>query len=227
MPESHVVKRARGVGADRGIGATDGPPVPAVHLVIPARGGHGKTRLIAPGNVRHAGLARALAQDTIQAALDCDAVASVVVVTSDRRLAAWARSWCRVLADPGTGLSGAIATGLAALAAADVAGVLLADLPALSPTDLATALRAASQRPAFVPDAAGTGTVLLTGRAAELRPAFGPGSAAAHARHAVRLELDLPRLRRDVDDAADLAAALTLGVGRHTAAALLAPHPRS
>jgi 2-phospho-L-lactate guanylyltransferase len=71
----------------------------------------------------------------------------------------------------------------------------------------------------FVPDAQGTGTVLLAARhAAALRPAFGPGSAAAHeALGALRLEPALPRLRRDVDTAADLAEALELGCGRRTA----------
>ena len=56
---------------------------------------------------------------------------------------------------------------------------------------------------ALVPDADGTGTVLLTSTTGQPDPQFGPGSAARHGEHAVRLELDLPGLRRDVDTAAD------------------------
>ena len=73
---------------------------------------------------------------------------------------------------------------------------------------------------AFVPDAEGTGTVLLAANVpARLFPAFGPGSAARHeAGGAVRLDLDLPSLRRDVDTWEALQQALTLGVGPATAA---------
>jgi 2-phospho-L-lactate guanylyltransferase len=73
-----------------------------------------------------------------------------------------------------------------------------------------------------VPDADGSGTVLLAApNAGDLRPAFGAGSAAAHvARGALRVDLDLPRLRCDVDTADDLRRAQELGVGPHTARAL-------
>ena len=73
-----------------------------------------------------------------------------------------------------------------------------------------------------VPDAEGSGTVLLAGRTpADLDPAFGPDSLTEHVRRgAVRLDLDLPRLRRDVDTPADLDQALALGVGPRTATAL-------
>jgi 2-phospho-L-lactate guanylyltransferase len=116
--------------------------------------------------------------------------------------------------------------------------VLLGDLPALRPHDLGSALAAAAEAlrdgtgdpgraaapPAmvFVPDAERTGTVLLAGlRPDAVRPSFGPSSARDHARAgARRLDLPLPRLRRDVDTPADLAAAVALGVGPRTAAAL-------
>ena len=70
----------------------------------------------------------------------------------------------------------------------------------------------------FVPDAEGTGTVLLTALTpTAMQPSFGSGSAAAHqAAGAFRLDLDLPRLRRDVDTAADLRTAIDLGVGTRT-----------
>lgn len=105
---------------------------------------------------------------------------------------------------------------------AEGVGVLLGDLPALRPTDLLTALQAAAEHAlAVVPDAEGTGTVLLTSLGGHLEPAFGTGSAARHsaAGHR-RLELDLPRLRTDVDDDASLRAAQRLGVGPATEAVL-------
>ncbi|WP_433614077.1 hypothetical protein ACQP2P_06845 [Dactylosporangium sp. CA-139114] len=97
---------------------------------------------------------------------------------------------------------------------------LTADLPAMRPEDLESALVAAARagRRAFVPDLEGTGTVLLAAPAGEaLAPHFGPGSAAAHLRSgAVRLDGAWPSLRRDVDTAADLDAAARLGLGTHT-----------
>jgi 2-phospho-L-lactate guanylyltransferase len=110
--------------------------------------------------------------------------------------------------------------------------VLLGDVPALRPEDLSVALHAlqtalAAHRAATmaaVPDAEGSGTVLLGARAAgDLVPAFGPDSLARHVRRgAVRLDLDLPRLRRDVDTPADLAQALSLGAGPRTTRAAAA-----
>ena len=68
-------------------------------------------------------------------------------------------------------------------------------------------------------DAAGTGTVLLAAAGTALLPAFGAGSARRHAESgARRLDGRWPSLRRDVDTVADLAEAVRLGLGRHTAA---------
>src|SRR6185437_14086756 len=101
-------------------------------------------------------------------------------------------------------------TGLAALTA---------DLPAVSPAELAAALRAASAAPglaAFVPDAAGVGTTLYAvPPGGEFRPLFGGASRARHAA-AGATELafgDMTGLRRDVDTPDDLRAALALGAG--------------
>lgn len=115
-------------------------------------------------------------------------------------------------------------------AAGGPVGVLLGDLPTLRPEDLSAGLAAVAaalrEHPgapmAVVPDAAGTGTVLLAARlGGDLDPAFGPGSLAEHVRRgAVLVEVDLPRLRQDVDTPADLDTALDLGVGPRTAAAL-------
>ncbi len=69
-------------------------------------------------------------------------------------------------------------TGLAALTA---------DLPALSPSELATALRSAALadfpvRASFVPDAAGVGTTMYAvPPGGEFRPLFGGASRARHA----------------------------------------------
>ncbi|MCA1825223.1 MAG: 2-phospho-L-lactate guanylyltransferase, partial [Frankia sp.] len=75
---------------------------------------------------------------------------------------------------------------------------------------------------ALVSDTSATGTTVLTARSGvELDPQFGPGSHDAHvAAGAVALAVDVPGLRRDVDTAADLAAAVALGVGPATRAAL-------
>ena len=103
-------------------------------------------------------------------------------------------------------------TGLAALTA---------DLPAVSPAELAAALRAAAGSPgpaAFVPDAAGVGTTLYAvPPGGEFRPLFGGASRARHAAAgATELDLDdMTGLRRDVDTPDDLREALALGAGPH------------
>jgi 2-phospho-L-lactate guanylyltransferase len=195
-------------------------------VVLPLKGGSAaKSRLGAPPAV-----ALALALDCLDAVRATHAVRSVLVVTSDGgTAAACSAAGAEVVLErsPGAGLLAAVDDGLAVAPRGPVV-VLLGDLPALTPADLAAALDAcgrslrAGARSALVPDAEGTGSVLLAALAAgDLDPAFGPGSAAEHERRgAVRLGLDLPRLRRDVDTAADLAAALALGVGRRTRAAL-------
>ena len=95
-----------------------------------------------------------------------------------------------------------------------------ADLPCLVPSDLATVLAAAVPgRPSFLRDLAGTGTTLYVAPTASFAPRFGPESARAHlAAGAAEIEVTAPTARRDVDDLADLAAALVQGVGVHTAA---------
>lgn len=191
-------------------------------VVIPTRGATGKTRLRPPPGVSHADLARGIAADTIAAAGTCPRVRRVIVVSADPAILLPAPWHGLLVPDPGRGLRAAIGAGLAAAGPTGAVAILLGDLAALRSWELDAALAAvaAGAGPAFVPDAEGTGTVLLCGPAATLRPAFGRGSAAAHARYATRLDLDLPGLRRDVDDARDLAEALRLGVGPHTRAAL-------
>lgn len=184
-----------------------------------------------PG-VPHEELALALVADTLRAVLACTAVAEVLVVTHDVRVAATARATgAGVLPDePDAGLNAAFRHGATGVDADWVAGIT-ADVPALRPAELAGALLAAqNSRPAvrrFVPDAPGGGTVLLTAPpGVPLDPRFGVGSAVAHAASgALPLDGDWPSLRRDVDTAADLAAAARLGLGPRTAALVTATHP--
>ncbi len=205
-------------------------------IVVPVKGGPAaKSRLVVPGVSDHRALSEALALDTVAAATACpptskaaSAVAALIVVTGDPVIAAATRDLGAVVVpDPGGGLNAAIEAGAAAAATAHPAhgtAALLGDLPALRPHDLAVALeKCANHRRAFVPDRQGTGTVLLAAQpGTPLRPAFGPASAARHAVVAARLDLDLPGLRTDVDDAAGLAAAAVCGLGSRTHAVLRA-----
>lgn len=211
--------------ADPNSSPQDGRPPARWGLVLPVKGGPGAKSRLGGG---WDGIALALALDCLDAVVDCPprVVGDVVVVTSDTEVAAAvALTRARSVADPGGGLDAAVGAGLAALDADRPRAVLLADLPSLHPSDLVSALAAAVQHPsALVPDAHGDGTVLLTWRAGPVRPTrFGPGSAAAHAADgAHRLDLDLPRLRGDVDTPADLARALRRGTGPPTSAAAAA-----
>ncbi len=206
----------------------DGPvstPLPW-QVVVPVKHvGTAKSRLEPPPGVRRADLAQAMARDTLASVCAAVGPGSVVVVTSDRQAQVTAHSWgARVVPDPDEGLDGAVAAGLSVCRAHRPGGpvaVLLGDVPALRPEDLTQALQECARHPrAVVPDHAGTGTVLLTTTGPALEPSYGVGSAARHGRHATRLDLDLPRLRQDVDDHADLERVVALGVGPATRAVL-------
>jgi 2-phospho-L-lactate guanylyltransferase len=186
-----------------------------------------KTRLADLAGSRRPAIARAFAADTVAAALACPEVAEVVVVTDDVETAeAVTAMGATVVADaPDAGLNAALRHG-AEVARARRPGAptaaLSADLPALRPDELATALRAAAAHPAaFVADVAGIGTTLyaVTG-GTPFRPRFGGRSRATHrAAGAVEVVVaEIPSVRRDVDDAVDLWDALRLGVGPRTAA---------
>ncbi|MFG1954607.1 2-phospho-L-lactate guanylyltransferase [Micromonospora sp. NPDC048830] len=205
-------------------------------VVVPVkRLGAAKSRLrgALPG-VPHEELALALAADTVAAARACPAVADVVVVTDDPRVAAAAgAAGARAVPDaPDAGLNAAFRHGAGVATANGGAWVvgLTADLPALRPEELAAALAAVAAGPPgvrrFVADAPANGTVLLAAPpGVPLDPRFGVDSAAAHlASGALPLTGDWPTLRRDVDTAADLAAAARLGLGARSAA-LVADRP--
>ncbi|WP_338673157.1 2-phospho-L-lactate guanylyltransferase [Streptomyces sp. SCSIO 30461] len=187
-----------------------------------------KSRLAeAVGAMLRPRLALAFAQDTVAAALACPAVADVAVVTDDPLAAAELSAiGARIVPDtPAAGLNAALAHGADVVRAgrpgAPVAA-LNADLPALRAAELALVLAAGAQFPrAFLPDSAGIGTTFLAAGAGwELRPAFGGPSRNRHLRSgAVEIApAGTDSVRRDVDTADDLLAALTLGVGPRTTA---------
>ena len=97
---------------------------------------------------------------------------------------------------------------------------LCADLPALRPSELASALGATDPaRMSFVADQERTGTTAVVAPTLEtFRPSFGPGSRRQHLEaDAFEVDgVDVPGLRRDVDDPDDLVAAIRLGVGPRT-----------
>ena len=214
--------------------------LPEWHLVIPVKDAAvGKSRLArelagvefgagvesAHGADRET-IGRALARDTLQAACLTVGPARVVLVTADEVIAAEFRDHgVTTIRDAGVGLNAAVTLGLARTPPGGSVAVLLGDLPALTPADLGPALEAArAHGQSFVPDADGSGTVLRAssgGPVGHFTPRFGPGSAARHAADgAARLELDLPRLRTDVDDLRSLVRVLELGAGPSTTAAL-------
>jgi len=196
-----------------------------VSLIIPVRDPASAKSRLAVGDdpaahARRAALAAAIALDTVTAARAAREVGEVIVVGT----LASALEGVQVLDDPGYGLLVAVGAGLAAADAAAPTAVLLGDLPALQPADLDAALVAASEHHwAFVPDAEGTGTTLVTAAAGlphALR--FGEGSAEQH-RDAGYVELEVPErsgLRRDIDTPAQLAALAELAAA---GAVLLGP----
>jgi 2-phospho-L-lactate guanylyltransferase len=73
-----------------------------------------------------------------------------------------------------------------------------------------------------VADADGVGTTMVAAASRQqFAPRFGRGSREAHVTEGAHeiVEVDVPTLRRDVDTPADLATAVELGVGVHTARA--------
>jgi len=203
------------------------PEVDRWRLIVPVKGQvTAKSRLHPPAGVPRAVLAHAFALDTITAAFAAVPPAHLIVVTSDDRTATFVHDQGGiVIADDGDGLNPAIRQGVRYVQRVLGPGptaVLLGDIPSLRPQDLVTALLVCATHPrALVPDASGTGTVLLSALSPrDLHPLFGPDSAREHSRTSVRLDLSLPALRTDVDDDQGLRRAVTIGVGRHTTAVL-------
>lgn len=205
-------------------------------LVVPVkRTAIAKSRLAAAYPQHRPELARAFAADTVTAAVASPLVRAVLVVTDDPQVTTdVTAAGAHVVPDlpangalvvpelPVSGLNEALLHG-AAVAAAEFPGTgvaaLSADLPALRSDELTAALAACVADRSFVIDQPGTGTTMLAAApGVALDPRFGVGSALAHqASGAVALDLAIPSVRRDVDTAADLADAVQLGVGPHTA----------
>lgn len=199
---------------------------PSWTVVLPVkRASVAKTRLLDDDSSLRRRLAIAFATDTAAAVAACPAVAHIVVVTDDDKAAQMARRLGALhLPDtPDAGLNAALRHGFETtrrLRPDDAVALLSADLPALRPAELARALSACSQHArAFVCDALGTGTTLLTALAPrEVSPHFGARSRARHRYEGCTEVGDagIPTLRRDVDTWADLADARRLGVGAAT-----------
>ena len=198
-------------------------------LIVPVKSPlTAKSRLHPPDGVARGDLAHAFALDTITAAAAVIPPTHLVVVTSDERTAIFVRDQgAIVIEDHDGGLNAAIRQGIGyvdRVLGPGPTAVLLGDIPTLRAQDLVRALSACKAHPrALVPDASGTGTVLLSALSPrDLHPRFGPDSAREHSRSGVRLDLDLPALRTDVDDDRTLRHAIAIGVGKHTASVL---HP--
>jgi 2-phospho-L-lactate guanylyltransferase len=175
----------------------------------------------------HARLVAALRADTVSAVRGTPQVARVVFVVDDATaLAPTDAGTAIVIEQIRPGLNAAVAQGAEHAALewpADGVAVLVGDLPALRPDELAATLAAAEPyERGYVPDNTGDGTTMLTARpGVRVESQFGPGSAGRHATTAVALPA-APGLRQDVDTAADLRAAVGLGVGPATRTAVTA-----
>jgi 2-phospho-L-lactate guanylyltransferase len=184
-----------------------------------------KSRLAPLGDQARRDLAAAFAADTVLAVLSCDVVDRVLVVTDDHVLARTMTDLgADVIPDGTSDLNGTLVQAAAEMHRRDPGlrlAAVCADLPALRAAELGSALRAsAAAGMSFVADREGIGTTTVTASdLASFRPSFGHGSRRHHldaGAHEVD-GVDVPSVRRDVDDPAELDEALALGVGPRTA----------
>lgn len=188
-------------------------------------------------------LAEAFAADVISAAANCDAVASVIVVSRDLQIAELASELgAQVITEPAavrdglSPLNSAITVAVEQILAQPPAStsptqtqavrgelplaVVAGDLPCLTPQALSQVLAAATAElgRSFVADHSGSGTAMLCvvdPAACGLDPRFGQNSAQAHtASGATPLVAGVPLAARlDVDTSADLARAVAADLG--------------
>jgi 2-phospho-L-lactate guanylyltransferase len=183
-----------------------------------------KSRLADLGDATRRELATAFAVDTVSAVMASPVVDRVLVVTDDHELArGLADLGVDVIPDGASDLNGTLVQAAAEMHRRDPhlgLVALCADLPALRPSELASALGATDPaRMSFVADQERTGTTAVVAPTLEtFRPSFGPGSRRQHLKaDAFEVDgVDVPGLRRDVDDPDDLVAAIGLGVGPRT-----------
>jgi 2-phospho-L-lactate/phosphoenolpyruvate guanylyltransferase len=194
-------------------------------LVVPIKElDRAKTRMLDHTTLQRRDLARAFALDTVDAARAAPSIDVVVVVTADATVASELAPTDVVVAEPEPGgLNAAMTEGARWLHQHRPelgTAALCADLPALRTSELEGALAAAAQHQrAFVPDASGAGTTLLTSLpGSPFEPRFGPGSARHHLESGATAVPAGPTVRRDVDDARDLGEARDLGLGLRTQA---------
>jgi 2-phospho-L-lactate guanylyltransferase len=214
----------------RGAHAWNPPMTAPVVLLVPIKPlTMAKTRLRAsPGATNraseaHMALVLAMAMDTVAAASAAAGVAQVVAITSDELVTrAMNEAGVETIQEIGLmGLNPALELGSRTMRTRVPGlqiGAVNADLPALRPSELSSALYLAAGRHAFCRDRSGTGTtLLLAGLGEDLDPHFGPWSAAAHlATGAIDLPGHWPSLRCDVDTESDLVIASHLRLGPQT-----------
>jgi 2-phospho-L-lactate/phosphoenolpyruvate guanylyltransferase len=171
----------------------------------------GKQRLAAalPAQTRTI-LIRTMLEHVLSVLQGTAGIEQVLILSPDReRLPAAVR----VLADAGGGLNAALEAAMPELLAqgATRALIVFADLPLLTPEDVAALIGAAGTADvALAPDHTGTGTNALSlALPTSFRFQFGPGSRARHLAEATRTALtavaiERPGLAFDLDDPADL-----------------------
>ncbi len=190
--------------------------------------GVAKSRLGQLGDVARAELAAAFAADSVAAALACREVARVLVVTDDHVLASAMRDLgAEVIPDGADGLNDTLVQAAAEVRRRDGelgVAALCADVCALRPDELSLVLQAAApDRMSFLADEQRVGTTAVIAPTTHtFAPAFGGQSRARHlAAGALEIDgVDVPTVRRDVDDLDDLEAARKLGVGPRTSLTL-------
>jgi 2-phospho-L-lactate/phosphoenolpyruvate guanylyltransferase len=151
----------------------------------------------------------------VNATRGVQAISEVYIVTND---AALVPEGVQRIADPGTGLNGAIQSAAARLSGhVDAMLVLPADIPLVTREDVARLVELADSRRQMAPqmvivtDALRSGTnALLLAPPMLVTPRFGPASLGAHLRAAreagVRaLVHDCPNIARDIDEPRDVA----------------------
>ena len=179
-------------------------------VLVPVKAfGEAKRRLSpALGAADRAALSRRLAEGVLTAA----APLLAAVVCDDREVAGWARSLgALVIWEPGRGLNGAVAAGVAHLAGQGVATVVVAHGDLARPAGLSDLVAGQpSSGVTLVPDDRDDGTnVVVVPTAAGFRFSYGPGSFRRHLDEAAELGLAVRVVRGsdlslDVDLPSDL-----------------------
>lgn len=181
--------------------------VAGVAVLVPVKAFHAAKRRLAPALDDRARqeLSRRMATAVVRAAGELP----VSVVCDDHAVAAWAAEMgAEVIWRPGRGLDGAVADGVAQLAARGVERVIVAHADLPHARDLAWV--AAGDGVTLVPDRRDDGTnVACVPARAGFRFSYGPGSFRRHQAEAHRLGLPLrvvreARLGWDVDLPGDL-----------------------